>query len=347
MHPYPQSPDLDWPGQLQGTSCLSVRAVGTWFPTVVRRLCFGPGCGWVWVLLTPPVLVGVLDGCVWARFVVLSLFCRLFVVFVVGLRFRPVYGRCVIACALRLPPAVSGSGVRCGRACWARVLAVPRPSLLGSRGVFVAPFSFGLALWCRLLGVPVPGLVAPVPPSPFFRAGLLALFFFSWCVSACFGVPFPGGPLFLAWCCRLRLGGAPVPLWGSCLRCLLAGGFGRLLWCWRAVWWLWAVFAPPPSPPFFFRGGGLPVPPSAFPRLAHAVARIQCGLAGCCWRLRSVWPCSGPMGRVGYVHVGLGAPSCRVRSWLCRLGGCARRLRVALGWGAGVVLVHFPLRCRF
>ena len=98
-------------------------------------------------------------------------------------------------------------------------------------------------------------------------------------------------------------------------------------------WWLWAVFAPPPPLPplFLFWGGGLRDPPSAFAGLAHALARIQCGLPGCCWRLRSVWPCSGPMGRVGYVHLGLGAPSCRVRSWLCRLGGCARRLRVALG----------------
>ena len=157
------------------------------------------------------------------------------------------------------------------------------------------------------------------------------LFFFLWCVSACFGVPFPGGPLFLAWCCLFWLGGPPVPLWGSCLRCLLGGGFGRLLWCWRAVWWLPAVFAPSPPPLFFFGGGGLPVPPPAFPGLAHALARIQCGLPGCCWWLRSVWPCSGPMGRVGYVHVGLGAPSCRVRSWLCRLEGCPRRLRVALG----------------
>ena len=43
------------------------------FPTVVRRLCLGPVGGWVWVLLTPPVLAGVLGGCVWARFVVLSL----------------------------------------------------------------------------------------------------------------------------------------------------------------------------------------------------------------------------------------------------------------------------------
>ena len=72
---------------------------------------------------------------------------------------------------------------------------------------------------------------------------------------------FSGGPLSLAWCCRSLLGGPPVPVWGSCLRCPLGGGFGPLLCCWWAVWWLWAVFArpPPPPPPFFFcSGGGLP-----------------------------------------------------------------------------------------
>ena len=73
MQPYPRSPDLVWPRHLHGTGCLSARAVGTVFPTVVRRLCLGPVGGWVWVLLTPPVLAGVLGGCVWARFVVLSL----------------------------------------------------------------------------------------------------------------------------------------------------------------------------------------------------------------------------------------------------------------------------------
>ena len=73
MKPYPRSPDLVWPGHLHGTGCLSARAVGTGFPTVVRRWCLGPVGGWVWVLLTPPVLAGVLGGCVWARFVALSL----------------------------------------------------------------------------------------------------------------------------------------------------------------------------------------------------------------------------------------------------------------------------------
>ena len=251
MQPYPRSRDLVWRGHLHGTGCLSARAVGTGFPTVVRRLCLGPVCGWVWVLLTPPVLAGVLGGCVWARFVVFSLFCRLFVVFVVGLRFRPAYGTSVVSCALCLPPAVSGSGVWCGRACWALVSSVPRPSWLGCRGVFFAFFFFLVSV----AGCPCPGPCGPCPPIPFlsgWAAG--SFFFFSWCVSACFGVPFPGRPLFLAWCSQFWLGGAPVPLWGSCLRCLLVGGFGLLWWCWRAVWWLWAVFAPPPLPPpwFFF-----------------------------------------------------------------------------------------------
>ena len=239
MQPYPRSLDLVWLGHLHGTGCLSARAVGTGFPTVVRRLCLGPGCGWVWVLLTPPVLVGVLGGCVWARFVVLSLFCRLFVVFAVGLRFWPANGACMVACALRLPPADSGSGVRCGRACWAWVSAVPRPSWPGCRGVFSALFVFlwlcGVGCWVLLS----PALWPLVPHPLSFGLGCWPFFlFFSWCVSAYFGVPFPGGPLFLAWCCRFWLGGPPVPLWGSCLRCLLGVGFGRLLWCWRAVWWL-------------------------------------------------------------------------------------------------------------
>ena len=249
MQPYPRSPDLVWPGQLHGTGCLSAWAVGTGFPTL-RRLCLGPVCGLVWVLLTLPFLAGVLGGCVWARFVVLSLWCRLFVVFVVGVRSRPAYGTCVVAWALCLPPAVSGSGVRCGRVCWAWVSPVPSLSWLGCRGVLFAAFFFffcwvslSRALWS----------LSPHPLS--FRLGCW-LFFFSWCVSACFGVHFPGGPLFLAWCCWFWLGGPPVPLLGVLSSVPSGRGVGRLWWCWRAVWWLWAVLAPPPPPPsVFFRGG--------------------------------------------------------------------------------------------
>ena len=162
----------------------------------------------------------------------------------------------MVSWAPRLPPAVSGSGVRCGCVCWARVSAVPSPSWLGCRGVFFALFFFfffwvflSRALWS----------LSPHPLS--FGLGWWLSFFF----SACFGVPFPDGPLLLAWCCRFWVGGPPVPLWGSSLRCLLGGGFGRLWWCWRAVWRLWAVFAPfPPPPSVFFFGGGaclfLPLP---------------------------------------------------------------------------------------
>ena len=95
-----------------------------------------------------------------------------------------------------------------------------------------------------------------VPPSPFFRARLLAFFFF----FSCFGAPFPGGALFLACCCRFWPGGPPVPLWGSCLRCPLGGGFvpfcvvgGRFGGC--------GLFCRTPLPPpplfffFFFLGG--------------------------------------------------------------------------------------------
>ena len=331
MQPYPGSPDLVWPGHLHGTGCLSARAVGTGFPTVVRRLCLNSVCGWVWALLTPPVLAGVLGGCVWARFVVLSLFCRLFVVFVFGLRFRPAYETCVASCALRLPPAVSGSGMRCGRACWARVSSVPRPSWLGCRGVFFALFLFLIALCCRLLVVPVSGLVVPVPPSPFFRAGLLALFFFVVCVCM-FRCPF-------SWWAAVP--GVVLPVlagWSPC------ASLGVLSWV-PSGWGVWpplgvltgglvavGCFRAPPLPPLFFFGGGaclfLPLPSLGWRTHWRAFSVVFRAAVGGCVLF---WPCSCPMGRVGYVHVGLGAPSCRVWSWLCRLGSCARRLRVALG----------------
>ena len=263
MQPYPRSPDLVWLGHLHGAGCLSAKAVNTGFPTVVRRLCLGPGCGWVWVLLTPPVLARVLGGCVSARFVVLSLFCRLFVVFVVGLRFRPAYGTCVVACALRLPPALSGSGVRCGRACWAWVSAVPRPSWLGCRGVFFALIIFllcGVGCWASLSRA-----LWPLSPHPLsFGLGCWLFVFFSVCVCM-FRCPFsrwaavPGLvlPVFAWWSPCAPFGG-PVfgAFWvgGLAASCGVGGRFGG---CW--------VFLrpPPPPPPVFLLGGAclfLPLP---------------------------------------------------------------------------------------
>ena len=252
-------------------------------------------CGWVRVAfgggfcLPLPVVAGVLGGCVWARFVVLSLFCRPFVVFVVGLWCRPAFGTCVVSCVFPLPSAVSGFGVRCGRACWARVSAVPRPSWLGCRAVFFALFFF----FFRLLGVPVPGLVVSLPVS--FLSGWAAGFFFFF-LSACFGAPFPAGPLFLAWCRRFWLGGPPVPVWGSCLRCPLGGGFGPLLCCWRRFGGCGLFSRAHPPPPFFWGGGGgggLAVPPFAFPRLALALWLV-CGVVGPSPLLAEVPVCYSP-----------------------------------------------------
>ena len=250
-------------------------------------------------------------GCLWCSWLGFGL----------GLLVGRVWFRGRPACPPPFPVSACGVGVCAGpgsRLC---------PALLGwVVGVCFLRFCFFFFFFFS-----VPGFVVPVPPSPFFRAGPVALFFF-----------FPFRCPFSPWA---AVTGLVLPVLGGWLPCASVGilssvpsggGFGRLWWCWRAVWRLWAVFVPFPPPPsffffFFLRGGGLPVPPSAFPGLAHALACIQCCLPGCCLQLRSVWPRSGPMGRVGYVHGGLGAPSCRVRSWLCRLGGCARRLLVVLG----------------
>ena len=215
--------------------------------------------------------------------------------------------------------------------------ACPRPSWGAACGAGVCGccrfllFFFGggacrvLALWCRWLVVPVSGVVVSAAPSPLFRPALLVFSFSvpAWCVSACFGCPFPRWaaapglvlPVLAGWSPYAPSRG-PVfgAVWvrGLAASCGVGGRFGGS-----------GPFSR--SPRVFFGGG------SACSSLCLPWFGIQCGLSGCCWWLRFARPCPGPMGRVGYVHVGLGAPSCRVRFWLCRLGGCARRLRVALG----------------
>ena len=241
MQPYPRSPDLVWPGHLHGTGCLSARAVGTGFPTVVRRLCLGAVGGWVWVLLNPPVLAGVLGGCVWARFFgvvpLVSAVC--------GVRGWASDAACLwdvcgfvgaLLAPLPFPVPPCGVGVCAGpgsRLC---------PALLGwVVGVCFLRFFF-----------PVPGFVVPVPPSPLFRAWLVALFFFfvllslfpvgrcSWLGVAGFGWVVPlclfEGPVFGAF-----WGGVWPPL------VVLAGGLAAVD-CFCAF---------SPSPLLFFLGGGL------------------------------------------------------------------------------------------
>ena len=87
------------------------------------------------------------------------------------------------------------------------------------------------------------------------------------------------------------------------------------------------LFSRPPPPLFFFPfRGGLTAPPSAFSGRAHALARIQCGLPGCCWRLRSAWPCPDP--RVGWAMYTLGSAPLPAglgpgsAGWAAAPGGC-------------------------
>ena len=242
-------------------------------------------CGWVRLAvgcgfcLPLPVVAGVFGGCVWARFVVLSLFCRLFVVFVVGLWCRPAFGTCVVSCAFPLPPAVSGSGVRCGRACWARVSAVPRPSWLGCRGVFFALF-FSL-FFLPVAGCPCPGPCGLSPRLLSFGLGCWLFFFFGWCLLVV--VPlFPLGRCSwlgvagFGWVVPPCLFGGPVfgALWAGGLAtfCVVGGRFGGC--------GLFPRGPPLPRPPlFFFGGGGRPgcsslCLPSAG---ACSVAGVWCG----------------------------------------------------------------------
>ena len=260
MQPYPRAPDLVWPGHLRGTGCLSARALGTGFPTVVWRFMFGsgwrlgagfvnpasPGWGLGWVFLgtvcgVVPLVSAVcgvrgwasVSACFWdvCGFVGAPLAPRRF-------RFR----RAVWACVL-------GPGLACAQ-----------PVLAGVSG-FV--FFFFCALVFSFLFF-FPGFVVPFPPSPFFRAGLVALFFFFFSVSlfpvvrcywlrvAGFGWVVPlclcGGPFFFFFFFAFG-GGARPPV------VVLAGGLAAV-GCFRA-------FSPSPLL-FFFRGGGaclfLPLP---------------------------------------------------------------------------------------
>ena len=148
----------------------------------------------------------------------------------------------MVSWAPRLPPAVSGSGVRCGHVCWARVSAVPSPSWLHCRGVFFALLFFIFFS---------PGFVVPVRPSPFFRAGLVALFFFPFFVSVSL---FPVGRCYwlgvagFGWVVPLCLCGGPVfgAFWGGVWPpvVVLAGSLPAV-GCFRAF-----------HPPSFFLGGG-------------------------------------------------------------------------------------------
>ena len=263
-------------------------------------------------------------------------------------------GVCVFVRAPRLFPAFPGWGLLCGRACWARVWAVPRPSWLGGWGVFCFLFFCGggachvLALWCRPLAVPVPGLVVSVPRSPLFWAGLLALFFSRpsvVCVRAFSVSLFPVGRC--SWLGAAGFGWVvPLcPFGGSCLLCLLGGGFGRLLRCWWAVWWLWAVLLPP-SPVFFWGGVRLFLPLPSLGWRTHwsafsVVIRVAVGGCVLSGRVPAPW--------VGWVMYTLGSAPLTAGLGSGSAGWAAAPGGFVWIWirGAGVVRVLSPPRCRF
>ena len=308
---------------VSGTSWVGVRCGGGW---LALRCC-----------RAPPVLAGVLGRvCVSVR---APLVPRLSWV-------GSAVWACVLGSGFGCAPflLVGLLGCACGRACAPLDRALPGgpPVVWGCASVAVGgvcPLPSPLvSFWAggfvmSVAGCPglgPCGLCPPIPSLPghvvwrlfsFFRPSVVCLRVF-WVsllpVGRCrrlgvagFGWVSPGAPL-----------GGPVfgAVWVGVLAASCGVG-GRCSGC--------GPFLRPP--PCFFFGGGLHVPPTAFPGLAHALVGIPCGFHVCCWCLRFAGPCLGPVGRVGSVHVRLGAPSCRVRIRLCRVGGCAWRLCVALG----------------
>ena len=179
-----------------------------------------------------------------------------------------------------------GFGLLMGRVSFRGRPACPPPFLVPACGVGVCagpgsrlcPALLGwvvrVCFWrfCFFLFFSCPGLCGPCPSIPFLSgwAGGSLFFFFS------FRCPFSRWAALPGLVLPVLGGWSPCASLGVLSSVPSGGGFGRLWCCWRAVWRLWAVFVPfPPPPTFFFGGGGLPVPPSAFPGLAHAVACIR------------------------------------------------------------------------
>ena len=284
-------------------------------------------CGWVRVAvgrgfcLPLPVVAGVLGGCVWARFVVLSLFCRLFVVFVVGLWCGPAFGTCVVSCAFPLPPAVSGSGVRCGRP----GLGCAPPFLAGLSGCVFCAFFFFSGCWVSLSRA-----LWSLPRLLSFGGCWLFYFFF----FACFGVP------FFRWAAVAGLVLSVLAGWSPCA-CLgvlssVPSGWGVWPPSVLLVGGLVAVgcFCAPAPPPFFFFffGGG-------------GAAGLFLPLPSLGWRLLCGWCVVWLVPRHSWLRFLCATPR---HSWLgFAAGGCGRsppllagvcRRRWCLVCGGGVLV---------
>ena len=279
MQPYPRSPDLVWPGHLHGTGCLSARAVGTGFPTVGLRLCLGPGCGWVLVLLTPAspgwglgwVCLGTICG-------VVSLLLA-----VCGVRGWALVSACLwdVCGFVRVSLASRRFRFRC--AVWACVLGpgpgcVP-PFLAGLSGCFFFAFFFFFGFVVSVAGCPCPGPCGLLPYSLSFGLGCWLFFFRGVCLHV--SVPlFPVGRCSwlgvagLGWVVHLCLFGGPVfsAFWvGVWLPFVLLAGRLVAVGCFRP---------PPPAFFFFFFGGGPACSSLCLPSAgARTVAGVWCGLS--------------------------------------------------------------------
>ena len=277
-----------------------------------------------------------------------------------------VVGVCVRSCVCPACPrhswgAACGAGV-CGCCRW---WGVPPPPPLRL-------FFLGGALWCPSLVVPVLGLVVSVPPSLLFRAALFAVRVFLLFSSVVCVRVFWVSLLPVGRCPRLGVAcfGWVVPrrpFGGSCLRCRLVGGFGRLLWCWWAAWWLWAVLAPPPPLPVVFFPGGvclfLPLPSLGWRTHWSAFRVVFLFAVGGC-----VLPGRAPAPSVGWVMYTLGSaplpaglgsgsagwavvPGGFVWPWVSRIPS-SPRCRFSLsggglcGWTATVVAGRAVASCR-
>ena len=240
--------------------------------TPVVRVAVGRG-----FCLPLPVVAGVLGGCVWARFVVLSLCCRLFVVFVVGPWCGPAFGTCVVSCAFPLPPAVSGSGVRCGR----QGLGCAPPFLAGLSGCVFCAFLF--VFFFSGCWVSLSRALWSLPRPLSFGGCWLFFFFFFFFFSACFGVPFfrwaaVAGlvlPVLAGWspCACLGVLSVVPSGWGVWPPSVLLVGGLVAVGCFRAP--------APPHPLFFFWGGGGGLPGCSSRCLPSvggcSVAGVWCG----------------------------------------------------------------------
>ena len=357
MQPYRWAPDLVWLGHLNGTGCLSARAMDTGSPTVVWCLCLGLGCAWVRVLAAPRHS--------WLR-------C---------------WGVCVLVCVLGLCPITPGWGVRrgcvclgsgsgCAPPCLAGVLGcvcvrvraplVPRHSWLGC-AVWVCVFGLGFRLrpatagWGGGVGVCWCACPLCTPPLLAWVCGV-GLCVWAWVLAAprhswlgCWAVPVcVRAPLVprhswlrcAAWVCLLRFGfwlRPATPGWGAgvcvclcarsvCIPPLLAGvcGVGVCVWagvsaalhhpwlgCWGVRVCVCVLPLYPATPGWLVRPG--------------------------CVCLGSGLGCAPPLlvGVLGCVCAGVRAPLVPRHSWLgCAVWVCVFwpgfRLRPATpGWGVG------------